>query len=243
METTGPRSSCTSSTTARSPEVVRAAPTGGFGHVLGRRTHLGQPPLRTAHPQVHKHGPSGARSSSAQGLHGARSSGPEIEARDGGTLRVKKEHRQLGEEDATDGATPGAVGTETEDAAGALASRAIREDLDMLDPVARHAAHLAPPVASSPLVDPASAAANEPVRARSLEELIPAVERDFCTRNDRDHRAIGGISRGGFWAYSLALRHPDIFGIVGGHSAAFDTGNAPPDSNPLELALKEQAAL
>ena len=70
-----------------------------------------------------------------------------------------------------------------------------------------------------------------------LSELMPAVERDFCTINDRDHRAIGGISRGGFWAFEIALRHPDIFGIVGGHSAAFDTGNAPAAFNPLELAL------
>ncbi|MEP7292853.1 MAG: alpha/beta hydrolase-fold protein [Chloroflexota bacterium] len=70
-----------------------------------------------------------------------------------------------------------------------------------------------------------------------LDELIPAVERDFCTWNNRDYRAIGGISRGGFWAYSIALRHPDIFGIVGGHSASFDPGNAPPAFNPLELAL------
>ena len=70
-----------------------------------------------------------------------------------------------------------------------------------------------------------------------LDELMPAVERDFCTWNDRDHRAIGGISRGGFWAYEIALRHPDMFGIVGGHSAAFDAGNAPAAFNPLELAL------
>jgi enterochelin esterase-like enzyme len=72
-----------------------------------------------------------------------------------------------------------------------------------------------------------------------LEELIPAVERDFCTWNDRDHRAIGGISRGGFWAYSVGMRHPDMFGILGGHSAFFDTSNAPPANNPLELALNQ----
>ncbi len=72
-----------------------------------------------------------------------------------------------------------------------------------------------------------------------LDELIPAVERDFCTWNDRTHRAIGGISRGGFWAYSIALRHPDLFGIVGGHSAFFpdDLREVPPAFNPLELAL------
>ncbi|MDX2162429.1 MAG: alpha/beta hydrolase-fold protein [bacterium] len=70
-----------------------------------------------------------------------------------------------------------------------------------------------------------------------LDELIPAVERDFCTWNERAYRGIGGISRGGFWAYSIALRHPDVFGLVGGHSAAFSDDNAPPANNPLELAL------
>jgi enterochelin esterase-like enzyme len=70
-----------------------------------------------------------------------------------------------------------------------------------------------------------------------LEELQPAIERDFCTWNNREYRAIGGISRGGFWAFSIALRHPDIFGIVGGHSAFFDPTNAPPENNPLDLAL------
>jgi enterochelin esterase-like enzyme len=72
-----------------------------------------------------------------------------------------------------------------------------------------------------------------------LDELVPAVERDFCTWDNRTHRAIGGISRGGFWAYSIALRHPDIFGIVGGHSAFFpeDLNEVPPSFNPLELAL------
>ncbi len=71
-----------------------------------------------------------------------------------------------------------------------------------------------------------------------LEALVPAVERDFCTINTARTRAIGGIGRGGFWAYSLALRNPDIFGIVGGHSAEFndDLDEIPAAFNPLELA-------
>lgn len=72
-----------------------------------------------------------------------------------------------------------------------------------------------------------------------LDELLPQIESNFCTISNREHRAIGGISRGGFWAYSIALRHPDIFGIVGGHSAYFpsDTNEIPASNNPLELAL------
>ncbi len=71
-----------------------------------------------------------------------------------------------------------------------------------------------------------------------LEELIPAIERDFCTWSDREHRAIGGVSRGGFWAFSIGLRHPDVFGILGGHSAYLtqDLNEIPPAFNPLELA-------
>jgi enterochelin esterase-like enzyme len=71
-----------------------------------------------------------------------------------------------------------------------------------------------------------------------LDELLPAVERDFCTLNTRDQRAIGGISRGGFWAFTLALRFPEVFGIVGGHSAFFpdDPNEVPPAFSPLDLA-------
>jgi enterochelin esterase-like enzyme len=70
-----------------------------------------------------------------------------------------------------------------------------------------------------------------------LDELLPAIERDFCTINDRAYRGLGGISRGGFWAYSIGMRHPDVFSKLGGHSAAFDEDNAPAANNPLELAL------
>ena len=80
-----------------------------------------------------------------------------------------------------------------------------------------------------------------------LDELVPAIERDFCTWSDADHRAIGGISRGGFWAFSIAMRHPDIFGRAGAHSAVFTETNAPPAFNPLDIALNstflDEAAL
>lgn len=70
-----------------------------------------------------------------------------------------------------------------------------------------------------------------------LEELMPAVEDAYRVSTRRDTRAIGGISRGGFWAYSIAFRHPDLFEAVGGHSAFFDPFHAPSDHNPLDLAL------
>ncbi len=73
-----------------------------------------------------------------------------------------------------------------------------------------------------------------------IDELMPEVERNFCTWNAREGRAIGGISRGGFWAFEIAFRHFDLFGAVGGHSPFFDPDIAPPAYNPLSLAKTVQ---
>ncbi len=69
-----------------------------------------------------------------------------------------------------------------------------------------------------------------------IDELLPMLESNFCLWSDRQGRAIGGISRGGFWSFSIALRHPELFGTVGGHSPHFDPDNALLDYNPLDLA-------
>ena len=75
-----------------------------------------------------------------------------------------------------------------------------------------------------------------------LDELMPQVEQNFCTWNAQAGRAIGGISRGGFWAYEIGFRHPTLFSAIGGHSAFFDPNNAPPANNPLNLAETVQFA-
>lgn len=74
-----------------------------------------------------------------------------------------------------------------------------------------------------------------------LDELMPQIERNFCTITRPQERAIGGISRGGFWAYSIAFRHPDLFGIVGGHSAFFpnNLNQVPAPFSPLEIAQND----
>jgi enterochelin esterase-like enzyme len=73
-----------------------------------------------------------------------------------------------------------------------------------------------------------------------VNELMPEIEKNFCTWNTRDGRAIGGISRGGFWAFEIAFRRPDMFGAIGGHSPFFDPQIAPPAYNPLSLAKTVQ---
>jgi S-formylglutathione hydrolase FrmB len=61
-----------------------------------------------------------------------------------------------------------------------------------------------------------------------MREVIPLVVRRFGI--DPRHLAIGGISMGGFGAYSIALHHPGRFCAVGGHSAAlwFDGSETAP---------------
>ncbi len=66
-----------------------------------------------------------------------------------------------------------------------------------------------------------------------LLDLLAQVEARYRVSGKR---AIGGISRGGFWAYHLGLRFPDEFVAIGGHSPYFDPDHAEPAYNPLELA-------
>jgi S-formylglutathione hydrolase FrmB len=53
--------------------------------------------------------------------------------------------------------------------------------------------------------------------------LIPWVDATFATLASRAHRAVAGLSMGGFGATSYAGRHPDLFGAVASFSGALDT--------------------
>lgn len=70
-----------------------------------------------------------------------------------------------------------------------------------------------------------------------LDELIPNVEAAYCAWNAPQGRAIGGLSRGGYWALEIAFRFPDHFTSVGGHSAALLDSYAGPTINPQFTAL------
>lgn len=72
-----------------------------------------------------------------------------------------------------------------------------------------------------------------------MTEFLPHVQSRYPVSTDRRQRAIGGISRGGFWAYHVGLLHPDQFATIGGHSAFFDLYATPPEVNPLHLALSQ----
>jgi enterochelin esterase-like enzyme len=73
-----------------------------------------------------------------------------------------------------------------------------------------------------------------------MDELIPYIEANYCSWPSAEGRAVGGLSRGGYWALEIAFRHPQAFASVGGHSAALVDSFAGPDLNPQVTALSQE---
>lgn len=65
-----------------------------------------------------------------------------------------------------------------------------------------------------------------------VEESVPTFDARFRTLTDRDHRAICGLSLGGFQAYTIGLDHPELFGWIGGFSGS---GRGPNDRRDSEM--------
>jgi hypothetical protein len=83
------------------------------------------------------------------------------------------------------------------------------QETDWLDPSARHAAHLAPPGGVAPLEVAAAPNAGEPVRARSLEELLPVLVRRIAWAGDR-HKGTVRLELGaGAYAVTTGVVHAD----------------------------------
>jgi enterochelin esterase family protein len=62
---------------------------------------------------------------------------------------------------------------------------------------------------------------------RLINDLIPYVDKNYRTLADREHRTLGGLSRGGGWTVKLGFEHPELFGALGLHSPATFKDNAP----------------
>ncbi len=60
--------------------------------------------------------------------------------------------------------------------------------------------------------------ANSALAKVFVNELIPMIDKNFRTLADRDHRAMAGLSMGGFQSFQIALTNTDKFAYVGGFS-------------------------
>ena len=84
--------------------------------------------------------------------------------------------------------------------------------------------------AGSPAPNPAGLAPGSPQAAQARNEmaktfeddvtqaLIPFVDKTYRTWADRDHRAMAGLSMGGFQTFHVTLNHLDLFSHIGGFS-------------------------
>ncbi|HSJ86552.1 MAG TPA: alpha/beta hydrolase-fold protein [Anaerolineales bacterium] len=55
---------------------------------------------------------------------------------------------------------------------------------------------------------------------RLIHSIIPYVDQTYRTLPDRQHRALGGMSRGAGWSLRLGFTNWDLFGFIGLHSLA-----------------------
>jgi enterochelin esterase-like enzyme len=95
--------------------------------------------------------------------------------------------------------------------------------------------------AGRPVPDLAGKPPGSPERAQAMREmtsafeddvtqaLIPYVDSTLRTIPDRDHRAMAGLSMGGFQTFQVTLNHLDLFSHIGGFSGAAGLGGQPLD--------------
>lgn len=81
----------------------------------------------------------------------------------------------------------------------------------------------------------------DPFGEALIQELIPWIDDKYRTLTDREHRAIGGLSRGAGWAIHLGLSHRELFGIIGAHSLAVFDQDAAGDINRWLAELPRDA--
>jgi enterochelin esterase-like enzyme len=77
------------------------------------------------------------------------------------------------------------------------------------------------------------------------QDLIKHIDSTYRTLPDRDHRAVGGLSMGGYGALQLALTATDVFHGVGAHSPALfpDDGSLPVLGSGEEFAQRDPVML
>jgi len=61
---------------------------------------------------------------------------------------------------------------------------------------------------------------NERYESYILEELIPEIDKTFRTIADKKHRAVAGLSMGGYGSIKFGLKRAEMFALVGSFSGA-----------------------
>ena len=72
-----------------------------------------------------------------------------------------------------------------------------------------------------------------------VSEFLPWIDKHYSTQADRDHRALTGTSMGGHGSCYLAMRHKDLFGVVGNVHGGVDVAKWP-NNWDIKLRLGER---
>ncbi len=61
---------------------------------------------------------------------------------------------------------------------------------------------------------------NDKYESYIVQELIPEIDKNYRTNTDRNHRAVAGLSMGGYGSIKFGLKYPEKFALVGSFSGA-----------------------
>ncbi|MDQ3181324.1 MAG: esterase family protein, partial [Acidobacteriota bacterium] len=65
---------------------------------------------------------------------------------------------------------------------------------------------------------------NDRYESYIIKELIPEIDKNFRTVADKNHRAVAGLSMGGYGAIKFGLKYAEMFSLVGSFSGALGAG-------------------
>ncbi len=66
---------------------------------------------------------------------------------------------------------------------------------------------------------------NDKYESYIVQELIPEIDKNFRTIPDKNHRAVAGLSMGGYGSIKFGLKYPDKFVLVGSFSGALQAAS------------------
>ena len=66
----------------------------------------------------------------------------------------------------------------------------------------------------------------------AFPDVVKFIEKTYRVKKDKVHRAIAGLSMGGFHSLFISINNPDLFGYIGLFSAAVDQQQADPNGYP-----------
>jgi len=85
---------------------------------------------------------------------------------------------------------------------------------------ARHDAIIVTPEGGNGWYTDSLSKENDKYESYIIKELIPEIDKKFRTDKRREHRAIAGLSMGGYGAIKFGLKYPEMFVLVGSFSGA-----------------------